>query len=163
MRGPCRGDRTARGRAAGAMDPADHGRCRDRRHRRPLPARMAHRGLVPRPRIRLPGRVPAVSHRRPAAAGHRHQRGDCLAHHGDDAHGKAGAGLRARVDVHRPGTRLPALPFTHMRPRGTGPARRCGTPRGPSRRLPRPKARPGSRAPGHAARTDTADQCGAGP
>ncbi len=58
----------------------------------------------------------------------------------------------------RPGTRLPALLFTHMRPRGTGPARRCGTPRGPSRRLPGPQARSGARPPDHVARPDAALQ-----
>ena len=92
-------------------------------------------------KIRLPGGVPAVPYRRPPAAGDRHQRRYRLAHHGHDPARPAGARLRAATDVRRPGTRIPAQLCPRERSRDAGPARRCGPPGGPSRRIPRPKAR----------------------
>ena len=111
-RGSHQGDSAAQRRGTRAVVPADHGQGQNRTRscgsRRFLSSKVAHRGFLPGPEIRLPCRVPAVPHRRQAAAGDRDQRRHRLAHHGDDAARSPSSRLRPAADVRRPGARLPA-------------------------------------------------------
>ena len=160
-------DRTARRRGPSGVAAAHHARRPRRqgrrRDRRLPPPEIEDRGLLPRAQIGMPDRVPAVPHRRPAAEGGRDQRLHRLAHHGDGGARPPGARLRAGDDVHGPRAGLPGQLRRLARLARPGPAGRRRAARRPSRRLPRPQARSGPRAPDHVARPDKAGKRGDGP
>ncbi len=119
-------------RVCGAEDAAKDGRL--------LPPAVGGQRYLPRSQVVLSHRVPSVPHCRTPAAGHRHQRRDRRAHHGHDPARLPGSGSGFHIDVHRPGTPLPAGVRRREPHDAARSARGCRAPGRSSGKIPRKHA-----------------------